>query len=199
MALGLRWWAGLAFVCCGVSGAASLFSACSGDTGNQMDATPDLTVGCFTNLTSCLGSCVDLTSDPDNCGSCGHACNTGTTTGQKCVNSSCVQTCGGGSAICGDACADLLGDPNNCGMCGMKCNSGFVCNDGGCALSCQTGYDKCPNDAGETICINPQTNDYNCGGCFGSGGQVCTSGTRCEAGICSITCQQGLSVSGFHE
>jgi Stigma-specific protein, Stig1 len=185
MALGLRWWAGLGLVC-GACGFARLLSACSGDSGGQPDATADQTVGCFTNLTSCLGSCVDLQGDPTNCGACGHACGTG----QGCIQGSCVQTCGGGAALCGDACADLLGDPGNCGMCGNKCAGGQVCNDGGCALSCQTGYMTCANDAGVPTCINPQTNDYNCNGC----GNVCGPGTRCEAGTCGITCQAGLSV-----
>jgi len=91
--------------------------------------------------------------------------------------------------LCGDACADLIGDPTNCGMCNNKCSSGQVCNDGGCSLSCQPGYDKCPNDAGLNFCINPQSNDYNCNGC----GNVCGPGTRCEGGTCNITCQTGLT------
>jgi hypothetical protein len=151
----------------------------------MMDATPDMTVGCATGLTTCTGTCVDLNADPMNCGTCSHAC----ANGQVCMGGGCVQHCGGGSAVCGDACADLLGDPVNCGTCGHKCDLGNVCSDGGCGLSCQTGYKQCPNDAGLSTCINPQTNDYNCGMC----GTTCTSGTRCEAGLCSLTCQLGLA------
>jgi hypothetical protein len=89
----------------------------------------------------------------------------------------------------------LLGDPNNCGGCGVKCAGGQVCADGGCALSCQGGYKACPNDAGVSVCINPQQNDFNCGGC----GTTCTNGTRCEAGVCGITCQDGLSVCSIEQ
>jgi hypothetical protein len=91
----------------------------------------------------------------------------------------------------------LIGDPTNCGGCGVKCDPGNVCNDGGCSLSCQSGYNACPNDAGATICINPQMNDFNCGGCAGDGGVMCAPGTRCEGGVCGVTCQAGLSVCTF--
>jgi hypothetical protein len=157
-------------VVCGTLGLGRFLSACGGDDSTQQDAALDQTVTCATNLTMCAASCVDLTADPAHCG----ACNTPCGNGQICTGGKCSQTCGGGSAKCGDACADLLGDPN----------------DGGCSLSCQKGYQACPNDAGVNTCIDPQTNDYNCNGC----GMVCGAGTRCEGGTCGVTCQAGLSV-----
>ena len=200
MELGLRWWAALGVVC--AAGAMAHFvSACSGgDDSGQPDAqTQDQTVGCQGTLTLCNNVCVDFNSDPGNCGGCSvingpqHAC----ANSQKCSSGSCVQVCGGGSSLCGDACADLVGDPNNCGSCGKKCDPGSVCNDGGCGLSCQSGFNACPNDAGALICTDPQTNDYNCGGCVGDGGVACAPGTICEGGVCSVTCQAGLSICPF--
>ena len=197
MKLGLRWWAALGVI--GAVGAMGHFvSACGGDDGTQTDGqTQDQTVTCPGTLTYCAttATCIDTANDPANCGGCSsnatpHACSNS----QVCTSGACVQRCGGGAALCGDACADLIGDPSNCGHCGNKCDNGFVCADGGCALSCQTGYNACPNDAGVNICINPQSNDYNCGGCANDGGAVCGPGTRCEAGVCGITCQAGLSV-----
>ncbi len=188
MSLGLRWWVGLVAVS-GAFGLARVLSACSGDSTDTQDASQDNTVSCGTGLTLCQGTCSATNTDPVNCGACGTKC----ASGQKCAGGQCLQTCGGGSAICGDACADLVGDPKNCGGCGTTCQSGFVCNDGGCSLSCQTGYTKCPDDAGDTICIDPQTNDYNCGTPTSACGNVCASGTRCEGGVCGITCQTGLS------
>lgn len=190
MSLGLRSWVGLAVVC-GACGLARVISGCSGDTGGQPDATADNTVSCGSPLTMCSGTCVDLNADPANCSACGKSCKNG----EVCKTGQCLLTCGGGSFKCDAGCTDLLGDPNNCGGCGVKCDPGHVCNDGGCALSCQTGYLPCPDDAGDSICINPKGNDYNCGKC----GNACTNGTRCEAGVCGITCQTGLTVCTVDE
>jgi len=75
-------------------------------------------------------TCVDLSSDPANCGACGHACGGGT-----CVNGSCV--CNPGYTACNGACVDLQSDPTNCGACGYDCdaNTGFEgCRNGACCF-----------------------------------------------------------------
>jgi hypothetical protein len=54
----------------------------------------------------CGGTCVDLTSDPQNCSKCGNSC--------------------GGLACCAGACTDTNWDMNNCGSCGSLC----FCVDG---------------------------------------------------------------------
>ena len=73
-------------------------------------------------LTDCGGVCVDISSDPFNCGGCGLACESGVCEGGGCsplqVNIGCVSPlvdCGGGG------CVDLSSDPFNCGGCGVVC------------------------------------------------------------------------------
>ncbi len=44
--------------------------------------------GCAAGETSCAGTCVDLQTDPDNCGTCGSACGTG----DVCCGGGCVET-----------------------------------------------------------------------------------------------------------
>jgi Flp pilus assembly pilin Flp len=50
-------------------------------------STTTSTVGCSAGETNCGGTCVDLTNDPDNCGSCGHVCPVAT---PSCVASVCT-------------------------------------------------------------------------------------------------------------
>ncbi len=80
-----------------------------------MDGVPEKCVGAMcTCMTSCSGSCVDLTMDPNNCGKCGTAC---TPTVEACVNSMC--SCA--ATMCGNTCIDTTMDPANCGGCNMPC------------------------------------------------------------------------------
>jgi hypothetical protein len=74
--------------------------------------------------TCCNGQCVDITSDPNNCGGCGNpSCGT-----QSCCAGNCVDTMGS--------------DTSNCGGCGIPCNG--ICSNG----TCQTQGGSCTLDKG---------------------------------------------------
>jgi hypothetical protein len=74
-------------------------------------------------LTDCGTGCVDLSSDPNNCGGCGAACPIGICEGGFCssvhVDIGCVLP----TVMCGGLCADLSSDPFNCSGCGVACPS----------------------------------------------------------------------------
>ncbi len=89
---------------------------------------------CGSGLTVCNGQCVSLSSDPNNCGTCGHVCSAGAT-------------------CCSGSCVSLSSDVNNCGSCGHVCpalvttgnpdgqNHGTVsCVNSCCTASCNPGY-----------------------------------------------------------
>ena len=83
--------------------------------------------GCNPSYTACPtaqpSSCVDTSSDINNCGTCGHVC----TVGQAC---------------CGGACVDLQLDPYNCGSCGRRCGAfgeSGICTGGVCCATCPLG------------------------------------------------------------
>ena len=90
-------------------------------------------------------SCVNLRSDPNNCGGCGIKCpqsnNALTTCSVSTVTGlpACTFSCNAGLLPCTNPvtlqpfCANIFGfDPFNCGGCGFQCSAGFTCFQGTC-------------------------------------------------------------------
>ena len=112
--------------------------------------------GCSPGQTSCNGVCVDLTSDPNNCGACAAAC---TTAAPFCSASACSATCGTGLMACGSACVDTMTSAAHCGTCNNACAAGAACSAG--------------------VCGQPPTGS---GGGTGVGGNVSTTGGSTGSG-----------------
>jgi hypothetical protein len=178
---------------------------CSGSVSpclaGRRDAYCDLDAG--TSLLCCAGGgCVNVDSDPANCGYCGYACNPGL----SCISSQCVATScssatagdaceagdGGQGGCCGTACLDLAADPDNCGACGTKCAQVETCQQGSCVIAqCSPTYQGAPCDVDGggylylgsccgTACADTQSDPANCGLC----GNSCGDG-GCNGGSCS--------------
>ncbi len=148
---------------------------------------------------------IDVLSDSDNCGACGHAC----PGGKACINGQCG--CPTGLDACGEWCTDTSEDDANCGWCGHFCedpdpvcdpmpeNTSYGCSGGDCGqLKCLSGTADCDGDLGlvcasngcETSLVDPN----NCGAC----NNKCKADEQCsltELGIqCVPTCEkQGLT------
>jgi Cys-rich repeat protein len=100
---------------------------------------------CAAPRVNCGATCVDTSSDPQNCGTCGSVC----LMGAACANGTCMSTCAAGQTRCGGVCANLLSDSNNCGGCAMACGPGRACLMGVCnatPASCSDGM----RDGGES-------------------------------------------------
>jgi hypothetical protein len=144
------------------------------------------------------GGCVDLFSDPNNCGAVGNYCS-GT-----CTNGTCVDACAAIGAPCqaNQTCCDVgVGvfacrttgtDMLNCGSCGRACSStgANACLNGQCACGsgaeCTGGRTCCSNS-----CKDTNNDVYNCGSC----GNACGVGLTCSGGQCMC----GSAVCGFGE
>ncbi len=84
--------------------------------------------GCAANELDCAGTCQDVSSNTDHCGTCGNACGAG---GQ----------CDGGACACAQAglewcgvgdCVDLSSSKDDCGQCGRSCSGSEQCVEGSC-------------------------------------------------------------------
>jgi hypothetical protein len=118
-------------------------------TDAQTDAATDAQTDAQTDAaidggTSCSGVVVDLTSDPNHCGSCTNVCSPSYIfiyhDVPACKASTCTWACAPLYADCNgtqipffDRCETNLGtDEDNCGACGRKCSGSETCVSGVC-------------------------------------------------------------------
>lgn len=148
--------------------------------------------GCPGGQTPCNGACVDLATDPANCGRCGLSC-----LGGSCVRGVC--DCGGG---CPKGCLCFNGvDRAGCQFFQgpTHCDS-----DADCAIGsiCIANTDPAKQTCG-VPCCSPDCAGKTCGadGCGGTCGD-CPSGADCQNGQCvcaagSKQCGQNCIDNGF--
>jgi hypothetical protein len=91
------------------------------------------------NTLATNGCNVNLQSNPQNCGSCGHMCSSSHVIVPSCSGGVCGGSCTTGFADCdndigSDGCeTNVASDPNNCGGCGIVCSpSSSGCGGGTC-------------------------------------------------------------------
>jgi hypothetical protein len=158
-------------------------------------------LGMGANLRCCSGACVDVTSDPSNCGACGAPCSSSNAI-DSCVSGSCVTSgCRAGFGDCnhdpGDGCEVNLGhDPANCGACGTTCHADHAST--GCSLgcylhACDFGWDDCNQTAADGCEMNVLSDPKNCGGC----GQSCPAVPNATAGCDQANCRLDSCNVGF--
>jgi len=86
---------------------------------------------CAKDQKLCNTSCVDLKTNPDNCGACDNAC----ANGEVCSEGQCKLSCASGTTQCDASCVDTNSDNANCGACGVACPSADACVAGVCMPS----------------------------------------------------------------
>lgn len=152
---------------------------------------------CPPGRTSCDGTCVNLQSDPLNCGRCTNRCNAGPHSTPLCSQGTCTSVCASQdfkdcNGFPDDGCeVNLKTDPLNCGDCHHECpggpNAAPACVDGQCALKCDAGFGDC-NTTVEDGCETPVDTVDHCGRCD----RQCIPGANAEAvctgGVCTTTC-----------
>ena len=125
-------------------------------------------------------SCVNTTSDPNNCGGCNNACPAVANATPTCNGGSCGFTCNAGFQACGGVCSNSVGTNCETGKLGI-CAAGKIACSGGslvCAQNQQPAAETC--DAVDNNC-NGQVDEGN------PGSGPCPRANVCELGsyVCS--------------
>ena len=145
-----------------------LGAACGAKGSGGSTGTGGTTDPCGAGQMTCNGSCVNIQTDSQNCGTCQLACDTGTV----CQGGTCV--CATGFVSCSGQC--ISSNTDHCGTSCAACPSGNVCDDGQCSSSCGSGSTMC----GDHACSS-DSDSAHCG----TGCTVCTGGATCVNGSCT--------------
>jgi Cys-rich repeat protein len=180
-------------------------------TANNMCSSGVCTAGacapasCPSGQSVCNSACVDLSTDSNNCGFCGHIC-PGTPPG-VCTSGICggaqptcnVDTdCASSNLFCDGtthACTAKMPNGGSCtannmcssGVCSTSshtcvqcnadsdCSAGNVCKANQCVPGCASGLTSCGG-----VCVDTKSSNNNCGVC----GNACGVGLACRSGTC---------------
>jgi hypothetical protein len=136
---------------------------------------------CAAGRSACGAACVDITSDPTNCGSCAVVCGDG----EVCSEATCADSCTDGLTQCGQSCVDLSSSTDHCGLCSSRCGPELVCDEGVCA--CPSSRTACAG-----MCVDTDESPAHCGGCD----VACPVGGECVDGVCEGGGTGGSSGAG---
>jgi hypothetical protein len=136
--------------------------------------------------TACCGdACVDMISDPRNCGGCGIECPSGYCFEGSCVvsprSNDCPESCGVGTTCADARCVD------------SRCENGIrsrcLAEDGAIGVCCW------PTPQRDAIACADLTSDpYDCGAC----GIACPPGAACINGLCNGLAECGPGHQGSY-
>ncbi|MDI1445610.1 kelch repeat-containing protein [Polyangium sp. 6x1] len=130
-------------------GAAATGTGGNGNDGGGGGGAPPCSGTCSASEACCDGTCADLATSVEHCGTCGLACGAGERccgamgcaaccetpdcpTDHECIGNTCVLQCSGQTEPCGDVCATLDTNPQHCGACFKDCLAGHMCASGVC-------------------------------------------------------------------
>ncbi|MFN7135038.1 MAG: hypothetical protein ACK4N5_23380, partial [Myxococcales bacterium] len=186
--------------------AALALTACTGTTvavdGRTDAGEPD--AGCSGQL--CGTACVDLQTDPGNCGGCGVDCAAlpgVDAKAAKCAAGACVTAgaCQAGRGDCNgdpaDGCERDLTVASDCGVCGRACEEPTpFCSDGTSGYACASGCGGATSTRCGTRCLDARSDPASCGACDNACPAPANASALCENGACGFRCNPGFHRCG---
>lgn len=145
---------------------------------------PIVGLQCRAGYTLCADTCVDLSSDFRNCGSCGHSC------GQYvCDDSTCSSETMRDSGMPGPDAGKPDGGrgAGDAGLDGGDDTDGGLSDEDSGLPGCAVGYQEC-----DGVCANPSSDPAHCGSCS----VACKDGEFCSSGECQDDCATPLTQCG---
>lgn len=131
---------------------------------------------CRPSQALCGDVCVNVETDPANCGACGKTCGVGFECQRGADGAPSACGCPVTTTLCGDRCAPTLSDAANCGGCRTSCAAFELCSDGRCVAACPPA--KPAVCAGG--CVDVASDRQHCGRC----GNLCPQGQACVRAAC---------------
>lgn len=113
---------------------------------------------CAEGLVFYQGKCLNLKTDPNNCGDINNQCDV--EGGDPCYNGECIASCPSDvpqATDCGGTCTDTSSDFYNCGACGHSCGGNVA---EGATRSCSRG--QCVTSCGGKVCTAPPHGTVAC-------------------------------------
>jgi hypothetical protein len=181
----------------GSSGGSSGSSGSTSDGGASKDGAtvpPDPGVPCPNGLTNCGGTCVDLKSDPSNCGGCGSACAQPAGGGTAaCVSFQCTVKCEAGDHVCSGVCTSAKSVATcgtSCTPCPTPSNGTATCDGASCGAQCNSGFHACGTECSSNTSI------YSCGASCTPCNPPANATATCDGNSCDFTCNPGAHRCG---
>jgi hypothetical protein len=170
------------------------------DAGPPSDATlpppdGDPGVACANGRTNCGGVCVDLKTDPQNCGGCGAACAAPPGGGQAaCVAFQCTTKCDPSEHACSGICTSNK-SVATCGAACLPCptptNGTATCDGTACGAACNSGFHPC----GGACASNGSVASCGASSCTACAAPANGSAT-CDGTSCDFACDPGYHRCG---